>query len=246
MPTPKKEKTPLTLGDIAKRLSTLRANQVLYSVLLVAVFLLGYLICRVQMLESNSAPVGATGQQAQKPAITDKDIKQWAKEVGLNTGNFNSCYDSKPHQAKIDQDQADAQAVEVSGTPTFFINGVKLVGALPFAQFKDAIDAEIAGTQTAARSTVDVGHLPMLGKDSATVTVVEFSDLECPFCNNFFKQTFPQIKKDYIDTGKIKFYFRHYPLSFHPLAQPFANAVECANEQGKFWELHDKIYNEQS
>lgn len=95
---------------------------------------------------------------------------------------------------------------------------------------------------------VDVanGHLPMLGDENAKVTIVEFSDLECPFCAQFHKDTFAQLKKEYVDTGKVKFYYRHYPLPFHPKAVPLANAVECANDEGKFWEMNDKIFAENS
>jgi protein-disulfide isomerase len=93
---------------------------------------------------------------------------------------------------------------------------------------------------------VESGHLAVLGDQNAKVTLVQFSDFQCPFCRRFFEETLPQIKKEYIDTGKVKLTFRHYPLDFHPAAYPSALAAECANEQGKFWELHDKIFEEQA
>jgi len=86
---------------------------------------------------------------------------------------------------------------------------------------------------------------PFIGKENAPVTIIEFSDFQCPFCRRFYTQTLPQIKSQYIDTGKVKFVYRDYPLSFHPSAQIAAEAGECAEEQGKFWELHDKIFDEQ-
>lgn len=93
---------------------------------------------------------------------------------------------------------------------------------------------------------VEVGKLPLLGDKNAKVTIVEFSDLQCPFCKAYVDDTHAQIKKNYIDTGKVKFAFRHYPLStIHPLAQMAGEATECANEQGKFWEMHDKIFEDQ-
>jgi protein-disulfide isomerase len=85
-----------------------------------------------------------------------------------------------------------------------------------------------------------------LGSDSAPVVIVEFSDFQCPFCRSFFENSFPSIKKDYIDTGKVQFVFRDFPLSFHPAAEPSAEAVECAEDQSKGWELHDKIFEEQA
>lgn len=88
---------------------------------------------------------------------------------------------------------------------------------------------------------------PTLGNKDAKVTVVEFSDLQCPFCKQFADGTFGQIKKEYIDTGKIRFVFRHYPLrAIHPYAVGAGEATECAREQGKFWEMHDEIFANQT
>lgn len=92
---------------------------------------------------------------------------------------------------------------------------------------------------------VKQGKLAVLGNKDAKVTMIEFSDFECPFCKRYFDETFPQIVKDYVDTGKIKIYFRHFPLDFHQAAMPSALASECANEQGKFWQYHDKIFSDQ-
>lgn len=92
---------------------------------------------------------------------------------------------------------------------------------------------------------VGVGRLETLGNKNAKVTMIEFSDFQCPFCRSFWRDTFTQIKKEYIDTGKVRFAYRHLPLGFHPGAIPAAEATECANEQGKFWEMHDKIFQEQ-
>lgn len=84
-----------------------------------------------------------------------------------------------------------------------------------------------------------------LGDKKAKVVLIEFSDFQCPFCRRFWKEALPLLKKEFIDTGKIKFVYRDFPLSFHPAAQPAAEASECAKEQGKYWELHDKIFEEQ-
>lgn len=105
-----------------------------------------------------------------------------------------------------------------------------------------------APTEPLPPQIVDVenGHLPILGDENAKVTIVEFSDFQCPFCKAFVDDTYDQVKKEYIDTGKVKFTYRHYPLtSIHPNAQLAGEASECANEQGKFWEYHDKLFAEQ-
>ena len=77
----------------------------------------------------------------------------------------------------------------------------------------------------------------MLGRPDAPLTMVEFTDLQCPFCNRFATQTFDLLKRDYIDTGKVRFISRDYPLDFHPQAKPAAVAARCAGDQGKFWEM---------
>jgi len=84
-----------------------------------------------------------------------------------------------------------------------------------------------------------------LGKDSAKLVMIEFSDFQCPFCARFRQETFDAIKRDYIDTGKIKFVYRDFPLGFHQYAEKAAEAAECAKEQDKFWEYHDKLYSSQ-
>lgn len=87
---------------------------------------------------------------------------------------------------------------------------------------------------------------PVLGNPDAPVTMVEFSDFQCPFCRRLYTQTLPQIKEQYIKTGKVKFVYRDFPLtSIHDMAQKYAEASECADEQEKFWQMHDKIFNEQ-
>jgi len=92
-------------------------------------------------------------------------------------------------------------------------------------------------------STLD-DHGLVIGRSSAPITIVEFGDYECPFCGTHFSTTMPKIMKEYIDTGKVRYVFRNYPLSFHPGAMPAAIAVECALKQGNLQavELHDAIY----
>jgi len=84
---------------------------------------------------------------------------------------------------------------------------------------------------------------PFLGKKDAPVTIVEFSDYECPFCVRFYQQTLSQIKSNYVETGKAKFVYRDFPLSFHQQAELAAIAANCAGKQGKYFEFHDKIFN---
>jgi len=92
---------------------------------------------------------------------------------------------------------------------------------------------------------IDVSKEPFKGPANAKVAVIEFSDFQCPFCGRYDKETYPQLIKDYVDTGKIKYVWRDYPLSFHPNAQKAAEAAHCAGEQGKFWDMHDRLFANQ-
>ena len=80
------------------------------------------------------------------------------------------------------------------------------------------------------------------GDPNAPVTIVEWSDFECPFCARFYSDTLSLIDEKYIQTGKVKLVYRDFPLSFHPNAQKSAEAAECAGEQGKYYEMHDLLF----
>lgn len=113
---------------------------------------------------------------------------------------------------------------------------------------KNVAGSNIGGQQApqaGAKVDVSADNDAFLGNEKAKVVVIEFSDFQCPFCRSMWRDTLPQIKKDYIDTGKIKFVYRDFPLDFHAGAKPAAEGTECARDQGKFWELHDKIFQEQ-
>src|SRR3989344_5442070 len=92
---------------------------------------------------------------------------------------------------------------------------------------------------------VSVDDDPVLGNKDAKLTIIDFSDYECPFCKRYFDDTFSQIKKDYIDTGKIKYVVRDLPLSFHQNAHKESQAAECARDQGgdtAYFKYHDEIF----
>lgn len=93
---------------------------------------------------------------------------------------------------------------------------------------------------------ISVNDDPVLGNKDAKITLIEFSDYECPFCKRHFDQTYPQLKKEYIDTGKVKLIYRDYPLPFHdPMATYEAQAANCAREQGgdnAYFKMHDEIF----
>lgn len=109
-----------------------------------------------------------------------------------------------------------------------------------------AMVAAVPGLAAAqAAGSIGVDDDPVLGEASARVTIIEFGDYQCPVCRLFWKETLPRIRKEYIETGKVKLVFRDLPLAGHTMAVPAAMAAECAEDQGRFWEYHDKVYREQ-
>ena len=122
-------------------------------------------------------------------------------------------------------------------------------GSLPFQMPTGGAQASAAAASSAAPSYTPptVGDdSPMMGKSDAPITVIEFTDFQCPFCQRHFQQTFGQIKQNYVDTGKVKYVIRYFPLTqIHPNAEKSAEAAACANDQGKFWQMHEKLFTEQ-
>jgi protein-disulfide isomerase len=91
---------------------------------------------------------------------------------------------------------------------------------------------------------VSLAGAPSIGSATATVAIVEFADFQCTFCARFAKDILPQIKAKYLDSGKVLFAFKHNPLSqMHSRAEASAHASECAGQQGKFWQFHDRLFD---
>jgi protein-disulfide isomerase len=98
----------------------------------------------------------------------------------------------------------------------------------------------------AAQKFIGIDDDPQLGPSNAKVTIIEFADFQCPNCRAFWRDTLPRIKKEYIDTGKVRIVFRDFPIQdIHPEATITAVAAECADDQGKYFEFHDKVFREQ-
>ena len=101
--------------------------------------------------------------------------------------------------------------------------------------------------QAAEPIKISADNDPIIGDPNAPITIIEFSDFQCPFCARFNSQTLPAILDEYIEQGKVKLVFRDFPIqSIHPNALPASVAAECANEQGKFKEMHDKLFGYQN
>jgi protein-disulfide isomerase len=116
-------------------------------------------------------------------------------------------------------------------------------------QLLDRQVRSVAPQQPAAPVYPTTGKLkldgePSRGSRTAPVTIVEFTDYECPFCRQFETITMPQILKEYVDTGKVRLVVHDFPLNIHANAMPAAEAAHCAGDQGKFWPMHDVLFSE--
>jgi len=214
------------------------------------------------ILKGKEVPPAKTEEPSAQVTLLDKFVI-YAKDLGLDAKQFTSCIDSNKYQSQINEAQASGEALGVSGTPASFINGVALNGAQNYETFKVIIENELGSTQPLPDYLSDYKNQgyyndvkkdikildtdPQLGSKDAKVTLVEFTDYQCPYCGKHASSTGKQIKSDYIDTGKIKFVLKDFPLtSIHPNAFKAAEAARCAGEQGKYWEMHDKLFESQS
>ena len=101
--------------------------------------------------------------------------------------------------------------------------------------------------QAAAPVKISEDNDPIIGNPDAPISIIEFSDFQCPFCARFHTQTLPLILDEYIEQGKVKLIFRDFPIqSIHPNALPASVAAECANDQNKFREMHDMLFEKQN
>ena len=209
--------------------------------------------------------------------LGDAAYARYAKELGLDVRRFQASLASKKGEARIAEDQAQAQQVGANGTPTMFFNCRQVVGARPFDQLRATAEEELkkadalaggkrdpaiyekackanlaaapaapAPAAAAAPATpLAPGALPIRADDpvrgnpKAPVTIVLFSDFQCPFCARV-GPTLERVQKEYAD--KVRVVWKNQPLPFHPNALPAAEAAEAAREQGKFWQMHDRLF----
>ena len=84
-------------------------------------------------------------------------------------------------------------------------------------------------------------HEEARGRSDAPITIVEFTDYQCPYCRRFQSEDWKRLKRKYVDSGKVRFIVRDLPLEFHSAARPAAEVAHCAGEQGKFWPMHEAL-----
>jgi protein-disulfide isomerase len=135
-----------------------------------------------------------------------------------------------PAYADMTQEQVQELLSELKGIRAAL---EKMSTPAPAAQPQEPVSDKITMAMPANAYTI--------GKTDAPLVLIEYTDLQCPFCQQFHNTAYEQIKKNYIDTGKVLFLSRDFPLDFHPWARPAAIAARCAGDQGKFWELRNVL-----
>jgi protein-disulfide isomerase len=233
--------------------------------------------------------------------LTAGNFTKWAAELGLDATQFAKDLADPALMRQVDEDTAIANGLGISGTPGFFINGVRLSGAQPIEKFVEIIEEErkkasdaIAGGAAPAdvhgrmwrknspsladkaikwlikgdapppaappAKAADAapkadaaddktvwkvelsGNEPVNGPNDALITIVEFTDFQCPFCSKV-RPNLKEVEKLY--EGKMRLVFKQQPLSFHNNAQNAAEASLCANKQGKFWQMEERLFTNQ-
>ena len=181
----------------------------------------------------------------------------YAKEIGLGQDSFTDCLASGVHEAAINSNLAEAGSLGISGTPFFLVDGYPLNGARPFEQFEYAVTLAEQGRLSEAYAPpepeptgprdVPIGEAYSIGEENAPITIVEYTDYQCPFCGRHFAQTFPQIVERFVDTGVVRYVFKDFPIAtIHPQAVKAAEAARCAGDQGQYLEMHDILFERQS
>jgi protein-disulfide isomerase len=227
-------------------------------------------------------------------SLDEAGILQAAKDAGVDPAKVKEAIAAGRHKERIERDQRLVKQLGASGTPSFFVNGRKVVGAQPFPAFQAVIDEELkkaealvqagtpasevyakimeraasapvyvpspaggqgaAGEQPAApavpppapatvyREVPVRADDPARGPADAKLTIVLFSDFQCPFCGRV-EPSLAALEEAF--QGQVRIVWKHQPLPMHPQAVPAAIASEAAREQGKFWQMHAKLFSDQ-
>ncbi len=198
-------------------------------------------------------------------------LAEAAGKTGVNMKLYKQCVDSERIKAKVQQRVAAAQKAGFTGTPSFqFVHEASgkvfpLVGAQPVTAFAATIDAVLLGKELPGAEAAAKPDLPLWarneglnpdakragytvagdaykGNPKAKMVMVEFGDFECPACQRHALETQPTLDKKFVDSGEIMWVAKHFPLRTHLHAPVAAAASECAGDQGKFWAMHDTLF----
>jgi protein-disulfide isomerase len=190
-----------------------------------------------------------------------------AADLGLDSDALVSCIELGEQRDRVLANQQESLSLGVNSTPTFYVNGYPLRGAQPFdvfdqvatlietgeleavleAQMRQAYEqaqAQAAQPQPPSGPVdIPIDGAYAVGDPNAPITIIEYTDYQCPFCSRHFEQTYPQLKENYIDTGVVYYVFKDFPLTqIHPQAVLAASAARCAGEQDAYVAMHDMLF----
>ena len=186
--------------------------------------------------------------------LTRADLLGYAKSLGIDLAAFERALDNHTYRPIVERDLAEAAGLGVTTTPTFFVNGRRLVGPQGCASLGAVIESLLAGIPPDKRvreeivaagpaQQIDLEHAPTRGPATAPISLVEFSDFECPFC----AVTAPVVRQLLLAyPTQVRFAFKHYPLPMHKESPLAHEAALAAGDQGKFWEMHDLLFATQA
>lgn len=222
-------------------------------------------------LVSSASVTPVTDAVSRAPATaTAQDLlsvlKGYVGQLGMDQNAFVACLSKPESVALVNKQLQRGSALGINGTPTFVINNKMVVGTQPSAVFDEVIAAELKGSPTtldgysatikamAATSPpsfqilpekVDVSDAEIEGDPGAKVMIAEFSDFQCPFCKRWTDDTLQHLRPT---LGKdVALAFLNFPIpQLHPNAGNASVAAVCAGEQGKFWQMHDLLFERQS
>ena len=184
-------------------------------------------------------------------AISAPRLKQVAIELDMDAEAFGECLDSKKYADHVAGDEAEARTLGLTGTPGLFVNG-RFIAGVPEAEQLAAIvydELQRAGVEIEEqrlepiRVAVEADGFPSKGPADAPITIVEWADFQCPFCQRILP-SLERILETYGD--QVRFVYRQYPIAqIHPEAEKAAEASLCAHAQGQFWDMHDAMFQDQ-
>jgi len=234
-----KKSTPLKKSEtieinFGKYLSDIRENP-----WIAATFVLGLVVIFLLISGTTGASIGTVtaDEAAEKTIQYINSNPDFGVQVDLGSAETTGSY----HRVLLNYQGQDVPVfTTLDGKFLFTAEPLNLDGAVAGGAQPDAPVQRV--------DAVTDDDDPALGKADAPITIIEFSDYQCPFCAKFWSDTLPQIKEEYISKGLVRLVFRDFPLSIHPMAQPAAEAAECVRDAGNdklYFEYHDKIFANQ-
>jgi protein-disulfide isomerase len=191
-----------------------------------------------------------------------EQFTSYAAELGLDTDAFVACLESGETATQVQTELEQGEAAGVSGVPAFFINDWFLSGAQPFEVFQETIEAAMQGEHPPPTPTplppgatifdsnperpgYTYGGDATRGSAEAEIVLVEFVDFQSVENRKHFLETWPDLEKEYVESGKVRLVVKHFPAADQPTGFKAAEAAECAGQQEAFWAMHDLLFQKQ-